>query len=332
MDNFRDIINNPSVDVDLDSFLHDLFRTGQFDLLATKLKQGFKSYPSVFSDACLKLSALDLSFSGWDGLFADWLVADNNGMKITGLGINISGHFEGLEPAFEVCFYSDTPYPFSTVSISEIMQECKSYGAKWLGRFVASSHHLKVSGFSEIMAIRQPKYIEYTEQIPEDPDYKKSNDYICFRLCDWIIYLRAMEALQRDIAKLGLPTKAPIVFSEHDFGPWVGTVFESPKVTGHTAESEEYLRQKNIASELKKNEYIEEEIESFRDRYQSIRSIPQIFASSKRKKLKKSAAALLKSELAVKGIKISKPLDKINEREFEDLISQYRAKKQPVSR
>lgn len=226
-----------------DSQMAGLIRSMSFDELEQVLLDGLRAYPSSFTAACSNTSADQVTISGWDELFADIAAAENSGKQCSAVGIDLSGHGEGDEPALEVAIYDDGSFPFSTASRSEILAKSENYGTPWQGCFVEIGESLQLHGLAQLYgAIRSYEH-RHWYQGATLPD-----NFIGFKLAEWFLYLRVNQAIYRELDRQGLPRPMPIIVGEHDFGPWYVTVYMAERRAGHEAATAQILQRRAEAA------------------------------------------------------------------------------------
>jgi hypothetical protein len=191
-----------------------------FDALDMFLSRWFRDNPSAFSQAALDTRPADLSIEGWDEVGGDIAAMEAKGTVPTALGINLTGHWEGEGPGFETALYDDKSYDFSTGSRDAMAAAASVYGAPWLGRFVDVGAYLECRGMEQLYAAvtgYEHRYWAGGGPLP--------TGFVDFTMAHWLLHLRLCQAIQRDVARRGLPRKMAVIVSEHDFGPYFGTAF-----------------------------------------------------------------------------------------------------------
>lgn len=215
--------------------------------------------PSPIKAAVLTTSAANLSFSGWPGALnrltpsfeaqeqqyvaglrqrALERAANADPSKprkpwdsipvyerTTAIGLDLSGHaVENLtnpdgSMSFEVAYYADQPFAFSTSSREQILAACARYPASWQGEFIAAESSLTVTGISHLMMALGPAWRQ-TTPIPTE----SAADRAIRVLAEWWSFVAIDRALAGEAARLSSPRPVPIVLGTHDFGPDIITV------------------------------------------------------------------------------------------------------------
>ena len=313
-----------------EAYLHQLLRDGHAAQLEVLLNEGFRRFPSAYSQACVRITEAAIQIEGWDELLADMVRFENQGHNITAVGVDVSGHHDGIEPALETSLYSDQPYPFSTSSLEAISEECLNYSSEWRGAFIECSYWLSISGFSPLLELNESHRKQNKDYYSYNPQTSKTPmpaDYPGRFLVDWFIYLRVYQALTRELESKGLIRPLPVILGEHDFGPHVGVVIECKKSADHQARTQEIFDQREALKNKRIIEHTTKRIEEFRSNRDFVKKLPKVFRNDKQKKAGAYFVAMFQSDMKMSGIAIKKPLDKMSDREFEGLMDTFRAKK-----
>ena len=202
----------------VESLLRSALREPAFGDLDALLRSWMDEHPGPLTALCRDVGPV--SITGWDALDADIAALAAKGTLCSAVGIDVTGHYEGDGPQFEVSLYSDTPFPFSTSDRRTILAACESYGTVWQGAFEDIVHALRCSGLEALhggVADHPQRHWFGGSDMPDDfPDYF---------IGVWFLYLRINEALAAAVEEGRLPYPMPLLVSEHDFGPWFETVY-----------------------------------------------------------------------------------------------------------
>jgi hypothetical protein len=201
----------------VETLLRTALREPAFGELDALLRAWIDEHPGPLTALCRDVGPV--SVTGWDTLDADIAALAAKGTLCSAVGIDVTGHYEGEGPQFEVSLYSDKPFPFSTSGRSAVLAACETYGTVWQGAFEDLVHSLNCSGLEALhggVANHPQRHWVGGVEMPEDfPDYF---------IGVWFLYLRVNEALAAAVEEGRLPYPMPMLVSEHDFGPWFETV------------------------------------------------------------------------------------------------------------
>ena len=139
---------------------------------------------------------------------------------VTAIGINISSHaMERDVPldrplAFEVSYYTDRAFPFSTTGHEELVNECADgYPYPWQGKGDADC---------SVEAIGIRPFIAFYQRLGDQPGEAELGAKLF--LLEWWLYLRILEGLGRALGFRKAPRIVPVILGTHDFGPDAATV------------------------------------------------------------------------------------------------------------
>lgn len=226
------------------TLIADLIRAGRYKEAEDHLRllvDGAPSTPLKF--AILSTSSNNIEFRGWEkalrwvtpefeaeeqarfeGLRASEIAraAKENREPLlpefeptTAIGLDVSGHVlsnltRGDEwMAFEVSFYSDKPFGFSTASRAEILEASERYGHPWQGEFVDIATMVEVSGLTELMLELGPPF---SNQKTMSVEAKATRS-----LGAWWALLMLDQALAREVGSLGPDRPLAILLGTHDY-------------------------------------------------------------------------------------------------------------------
>lgn len=241
--------NNSGDNEKFDKAVARLIRAGRYGAAERELLLLIDGAPaSDLKKAVLATSWSDIRFFGWEEVLTrlDPAVAAarkraalarsrSSGFEaivsriydplITAIGIDVSGHaVQNLQrPAdrmvFEVSYYSDHYFPFSSSDRAAILAHSETYGTDWQGNFVDIDTALSVSGMTPLMLA--------LEQYATSMRIGKSRENRAVRnLATWWAFLAVERALAREMKRLSLPRSVPFLLGTHDFGGYITTVHD----------------------------------------------------------------------------------------------------------
>lgn len=241
-------------------------RAGNFGPLRDYILKALSHYGSPFPPICSVIRPETVTLSGWDIIWKEIVRYSAQSQPCTALGIDLTGHHDGLEPGFEISYYNQSE--FTALGRNALLAECESYGTFWQGGFMECDWGLEVNGLAAL-------HTKIRNTDISDHQYGKGDasfDFIGYTLAQWYLYAVVHEVIARDIQRLGLPAQMPVIISEHDFGPWIGNVIMCETIANHgyTAEGLAAIeRASNIAG---RHKVTEENIAEFTEQRDLIRS------------------------------------------------------------
>ena len=111
----------------LDRYFAGLIRALDFAALETELAMLLEEHPSAFAPLCRASMRESVEIVGWERVHADILAMDRKGSRCTALGIDLTGHWEGEGPGFEVSLYDDGSFAFSTASRAALLEASEGH-------------------------------------------------------------------------------------------------------------------------------------------------------------------------------------------------------------
>jgi len=339
MTEFLDWLNNAPHKGCPNEYLHGLLRNCQTEELDADLNLAFTTLNSDLTKACAAHDSESVNVSGWRELFIDWYQFEKNHGDVYAISIHISGHYEGAEPRIETSFHTDEPYEsskidtsdepdqyakyqFSTTDLSDIHEECRKYPPAWLGGGDGQSGSLILKGFSDILGARDPVNQSLNDEDNALPNEEYFRSHTDVGLCNWYIYLHFFKTVRQTLNSIGLPRKVPVILGHHDFGPWVGLAFENTEIQTEIIDAKAVIDEREQAVEDKKDAYIQEQIERYYEWYNFSRKV-SAFSSRNHKELRAHYVKTFHFEFAMRKIQIAKPLHKIRESDFDNIMQAY---------
>ena len=254
-----------------------LIRALDFDALAADLESQIDENPSRF--AALSRAALRgaVTISGWEELAADMAALTAKGRQVTALGIDLTGHCEGAEPGFEISFYGDSSFAFSTATRENLLAASGDYSTPWQGDFLECEPLLECRGLAALhTAIREyPDRFVQSGPLPQD--------FAGFTIALWILYLRIHRTIAETLAARGLPQAIPVIVGEHDFGPTCNGVYMVERLSDDGQAAARILAERAEANRLHYDRYTEQMIAEMREKRALVRSWPWWRARAQRK-------------------------------------------------
>jgi hypothetical protein len=215
---------------ELEQYFAGLIRAEAFDTLEAELQEQLEANPSPFAAACRASTRSGVAMLGWDQLHANIATLDRKGTPCTAIGIDLTGHGEGIEPSFEVSLYTDSAFPFSTADRDTLLAASMNYGVPWQGCFDEIEANLECRGLGKLhVAIcgYPHRFDGIGATLPPD--------FAGFTLALWWLYLRVHQGIADALAEHGVPRAMPVLVGEHDFGPWLVSVVMAREVSDTSA-------------------------------------------------------------------------------------------------
>ena len=203
-----------------------LLKAHEFDDLERQLFSLMKGadWPIVALCQAIPLSACQFPEDLWDDLVREQILTDRRGTPIGAIGFDVTGHWEGPGPGFEVCYYAksvDDGFAFADQTEESLREEAQ-HPTRWQGSA------FKVDGLGPITGLDAIYQTLLSDRIadwyPGDPRRGSGQPMpVGFEghfLAMWFLHLRLRQALVRDLTQFGLIRPMPILFGSHDFiGP-----------------------------------------------------------------------------------------------------------------
>ena len=328
MEHLKEILSNRDSRSSFEEKLHQLLRLGDVSRLMQIITQGFEHYPCEFGAICKDINSSSISLMGWDEMIADMVefeATENRRIKpedlrITALGIDIvGGNCDEGEPDLEVSFYNDIAYPFSEKTVDEISFDYTTEHRPWEDGFMECNYSLKITGFRNIIK----EQINFQRRNPIHM-YPNAEDFPGRFLSNWFIYLHVYEVLKTQIKEIGLQRVMPVIFSQNEFGPHFGVVFEGEKIADYKNRTLDILEERRRVSTEQSMAKLAQNVESMRSNRDFMKTLPmRWFQNDVQKKVGDSIVKDFKCIFDHHKLEIPKPLNKMTDRQFEKAISDY---------
>ncbi|WP_371395419.1 hypothetical protein [Fretibacter rubidus] len=241
-------------------------RAGNFGPICDYILKALSHYGSPFATLCKATTSNTVTLSGWEIIWKDIVKYSGQSQKCTALGIDLTGHYDGPEPGFEISYYNQSE--FTTVGRDALLAECESYGTFWQGGFMDCGWGLDVAGLAPLYAMIRATDVSHHYYGKGDA----GPDFIGFTLAQWYLYAIVHEVIARDIRRLGLPAAMPVIISEHDFGPWIGNVIMCETIANHGLTSQGIAAIERASNIAARSEVTEKNIAEFTEQRNLIRS------------------------------------------------------------
>lgn len=311
----------------LDRYFAGLIRALDFAALETELAMLLEEHPSAFAPLCRASMRESVEIVGWERVHADILAMDRKGSRCTALGIDLTGHWEGEGPGFEVSLYDDGSFAFSTASRAALLEASEGHATPWQGCFVEIETSLECRGLALLDgAIRAypGRHAVPSEALPRD--------YAGFVIALWWLYLRVHQGVADALAHHGLPRAMPVLVDEHDFGPQVGGVLLCEHVADSAERSARILDARTVENRLAYDRLTEQLIMEVREKRAVVRNWSFWSNRTQRRNaielLEASDKLMFQDVVSTRG-QLSVWL--LSDREFEMLLDRYREHRRPGS-
>lgn len=312
---------------ELQGYFAGLLRALDFGTLEGKLTAQLADNPSSFAPLCRASNLEGVTVTGWEDLHADIAALDRRGKPCTAVGIDITGHNDGDEPAFEVALYDDSAFAFSTADRDALLAVSGGYPVPWQGCFAEIDSVLECDGLALLhRAIRS--YPHRWESVGAE----LPRDYAGFVLALWWLYLRIHQAVADALATYGLPRAMPVILDEHDFGPQVGAVHMAAQIADTGARTARILDARDQASRLHHDRVTEQSIMEIREKRAAVRS----WTFWRNRAQRRNAIELIEASdklmfADVVSTRGQHSVWLLSDREFEILLDRYREHRRPGS-
>ena len=232
-----------------DTEIAGLLRAGRLADAEAVLADLLRQHPGPIATACLSVPADGVSIGSWDEVNADLVAISRRGEHVvTAVGLDLSGYGDSdtddwwdKEPAVEVAYYTDSPFPFSTATEDELLAVSESYAAPWTGCMLdAGRAYVTVAGLRGVYGSLLRHEEEHGRDVSTSEDAANHLGW-------WWQHLRFRQALARQVDTYGLARGVPVIAGEHSCGPWLVTVHRAAEVADHAEESERILAERTAA-------------------------------------------------------------------------------------
>ncbi|MDH4744439.1 hypothetical protein OMP43_10470 [Sphingomonas sp. CBMAI 2297] len=311
----------------LDRYFAGLIRAPDFAALEAELSALLEEHPSAFAPLCRASVREGVEIVGWERVHADILAMDRKGSRCTALGIDLTGHWEGEGPGFEVSLYDDDSFAFSTASRETLLDACKGYPTPWQGCFAEIETPLECRGLVLLDGAIRAYPDRHTV-----PSGALPRDYAGFVIALWWLYLRVHQGVADALARHGLPRAMPVLVDEHDFGPQIGGVFMCERVADSAERSAQILAQRAVEKRLAYDRLTEQLILEMREK----RAVVRNWSFWRNRAHRRNAIELLEASDKVMFQDVVSTRGQLSvwllsDREFEMLLDRYREHRRPGS-
>jgi hypothetical protein len=281
-----------------------------------------------FFAPCRRVANEYVGINGWPEAVADLIRLTKKGAAVTALGLDITDHNDGAEPALEVAYYDDKYFRFSG-SIEDVRRAASGYGAPWQGSFLDMGEPLIFRGLADVhQAVKSYPHRFKTLRAGEAPP----RHYAGFLAANWYLYFRIHHAIERDLKKGALDRPLVVVVAEHDFGPYFGDVYvsEASAKAGQAAARVGAARdKKNLAAY---DRITAELLDELRRRRRDIRGWPEAHNGDKRQAYIDYVEASEAMRLSILDLPSTTPSWKMNDAEFRRLLATVKAAREARKR
>ena len=321
----------------LDSYL----KAQKFSDLDRYLRHQMKDNPSPISQICLKLPANCAHFEpqAWKTLQRDIVSMSKGVDKIAAIGFDLTGHWEGEGPGFEVSFYEnevDKGFSFARQSHQEILDHAK-YPAPWQGYFVECDSFGPIKGLEALLTALQAYPHRNWSAYDGRPKNKAAppEGFVGYFLGLIFLHLRVQETFARELKQYGLPRAMPVLLGTHDF---MGSFFSGYNVLMGTTIARDVISYEQIQAEtkIKRREnaksHAAEQIEAFTKNWVTLRHVNSGKQTEETKSYTEMLTASMRLSFSMSNVTPAKPIHEMKEAEFKYLMeSYYQARMQRVS-
>lgn len=245
-------LSNDHSRAQVEALLRGALREPAFAELGALLETWLDEHPGPLTALCRDTQAVTID--GWDALNAAF---DSRAPGCTAVGIDLSGYWEATGPGFEVSFYTDASFPFSTSDRTELLAATEADAPVWQGKYEDVQPLLTCSGAETLdAALRDYPYRHWTGS-DDMPD-----DFPAYFAAVWFLYLRINEALAHAITTGRLRHAIPIVVGQNDYGPAFETVYVTEQAASNEAEVSVLAQVPAIATRLAEVKSASEPVEA----------------------------------------------------------------------
>lgn len=248
-------------------------RSGQIDAALDRLHAEIAAVGGPLADLCMTTRHEPVRLTDWDALSAAIFKPLRSGALCTAVGIDLSVHSDGDEPAVEVSYYDDGSFPFSTSKREDILAKNAAYGVPWQGNFSEIESDVFVTGLAPLFKALKSPPPPVARGGAGQAQALAPAGYVAYQLMDWIHALRFHKAVKSTLDTEGLARRLPVIVGSHDLGPFLETV-HFPAASRESAA--DAVRRMEAAGEARRTAWRAEKLRRVNEEMESLREMRKL--------------------------------------------------------
>lgn len=292
---------------------------------------------SLISQLCLKMPANSAHFDSqsWKNLGRDIVAANQDQGKVSAIGFDLTGHWEGEGPGFEVSLYGNEmtgDFHFSGQNHASLLAHAK-YPTPWQGGFDHCDSFGPINGLEALYAALYA-YPNRDWHPSADRPSAIPDGYAGYFLGLVFLHLRVQETFVRELRQYGLPLAMPVLLGTHDF---MGIFFPAYNVLMNTTIAQgipsydQIQLEKNVDRLRKAKAYAAQQIDEMTKNWVMLRHVKG-HPRTENKPIADALESSINFTLSMGQITPVKPAQEMKEAEFKFLMeSYYQARLQRVA-
>lgn len=283
---------------------------------------------SPISQLCLRmpLNCAHFDPQSWKNLARDIVSADQGQGKVSAIGFDLTGHWEGEGPGFEVSLYGDEmtgDFRFSGQNHASLLAHA-NYPTPWQGGFDHCDGFGPIKGLEALYAALYA-YPNRDWRPSADRPSAMPDGFTGYFLGLVFLHLRVQQTFVRDLKQHGLPLAMPVLLGTHDF---MGIFFPAYNVLMNTTIAQgipsydQIQLEKNVDRLRKAKAYAAEQIDEMTKNWVMLRHVNG-HPRAKNQQISDALASSINFTLSMGQIAPAKPIEEMKEAEFKFLMETY---------
>jgi hypothetical protein len=326
--------------IDFEAAAAAMIRGGAFKATTIFFLKAMRGSP--FLGPAKRVANTFVGIDGWPLAAAKIAALEAKGKSVTAIGLDLTVHNEGPNPALEFALYDDHAFRFSG-PLQSARDKAAKYGAPWTGRFIDTGDYFTVRNIGELYravaefearhwdldrwsdALHDIDKAAYSELGPPSKIDALKKAQPAHLAATWYLYFRIHHAIQRDIAKGALPKPIKVVVGQHDFGPWFADVYEATASEKAARAGERFAADRRKENERDYDRATNELIDDLKRHRRDIAGWKDGHNEDKRAAYEEYLKARHRLIFSSIDMRLSRPLWRMDDAEFRTLINDIRA-------
>lgn len=276
----------------------------------------------------IPLGSVRFPQSAWEALHRDIVKYEGQGKDIAAIGFDLTGHWEGEGPGFEVSFYRNhisQDFSFGWKSHRDLLSVSK-YPTPWQGCFLECHSFGPITGLEPLYealynnrAVTEWRPSQYQNGTAE----YQPEDHAARFLGLFFLINQVQECFARELQDYGLPKALPVLLGTHDFlGTYDGyNVVMSEKIARLSADYETIRAEDAIIALQRAKDYAAEQIEQYTYNWMALRNWNR--KSEKGRETASNFEDMIMARMKLAGLNPVKPISDMDQAEFKSLMESY---------
>ncbi len=297
-----------------------LIRAGDYKRANAFFLAALRAAGGHYYRLCHAIADRYVGLEGWDDLFADFELHARRGLRITALGIHLSGHGDGPEPALQTGYYTGPRFDGGDAKLQALLEP--HHHGEGLAFAALATRPLMLSGLSSIYrALRASPSLHWNAFDRASPPA----DFAGVTAAKWYVAFRIHHAIKRDLDKHGLPKSIPVLVGAGDFGVSFGAVYRAERGSPRQREVAKILERRAKTAARDHARHTDEFVRQFRQRRADVRGWRTDHNPDERQTYIGFVEANEKLILDTLGLSTVRPTWKMEDPEFAAFLEKLRA-------